>query len=84
MDSINAASPAVKYSVVNHANDCGDLSAIPEQITVQSGNKVVAISAVLTYPSKIFWPNVFSPSEGGSAATSDSLYIGTESSKPKQ
>jgi len=73
IESINAASPAVKYSVVNQANDCGDLSAIPEQRMVQSGNNVVAISAVLTYPSKIFWPKVFSPSEGGSAAASDSL-----------
>ena len=48
MLNMRAAKAAVKYSVVNQANDEGDFKAIPEQITVQSGKSVVATSAPLT------------------------------------
>ncbi len=61
MESIRAANAAVKYSVVNQANELGDFSAIAEQRTVHKGKRVVATSAALTYPSKIFFP---SPTSG--------------------
>ena len=48
IESIRAAKPKVKYSVVNHANELGDFNAIPEQITVHRGKRVVATSAVFT------------------------------------
>jgi hypothetical protein len=48
MESMRAAKPAVKYSVVNQAKELGDFKAIAEQMTVHNGNKVVATSAVLT------------------------------------
>jgi hypothetical protein len=62
MESIRAANPAVKYSVVNQAKDWGDFKAIPVNKTVQSGKRVVATSATRTYASKIFFPRLFSPS----------------------
>ena len=48
IESISAANPAVKYSVVNQAKELGDFKAIAEQITVHKGKRVVATSAVLT------------------------------------
>ena len=54
MESMRAAKAAVKYSVVNQAKEEGDFKAIPVNKTVQTGNRVVATSAVLTYQSKIF------------------------------
>ena len=48
MESIRAANPAVKYSVVNQAKELGDFKAIPEQMTVHKGKRVVATSATLT------------------------------------
>lgn len=48
MESIKAAKAAVKYSVVNQVKLAGDLIAMAEQITVQTGNRVVATSAVFT------------------------------------
>jgi hypothetical protein len=57
---MRAARPAVKYSVVNHAKEVGLLRAIPVKRTVQRGNKLVAMSAIFTYPSKIFSPSPFS------------------------
>ena len=64
----------MKYSVLNQANDAGDFNAIAEHTTVQTGNNVVATSAVLTYASKIFFPSPFSGSGSGSAAASAVLY----------
>jgi len=71
IESISAASPAVKYSVVNHANEDGLLNATALQITVHKGNNVVATFAVFSYPSKIFCPNVFS---SPAAAAEDASY----------
>lgn len=48
MESIKAARAAVKYSVVNHVNDCGLLRAIPVNKTVHRGNKVVATLATFS------------------------------------
>jgi hypothetical protein len=48
MESIRAAKAAVKYSVVNQANELGDFKAMPEKRMVQRGKRVVVISAVLT------------------------------------
>ena len=48
IESIRAANAAVKYSVVNQANDEGDFKAAAENKTVQRGNRVVALSAVHT------------------------------------
>ena len=70
IESIRAASAAVKYSVVNQANDAGDFTAAAEKSTVQRGNKVVATLAVLTYASKIFFPNPFFSPEASSLAAS--------------
>lgn len=47
MESIRAARPAVKYSVVNHAKDDGFLRAMPVKRTVQTGKSVVAMLAPL-------------------------------------
>jgi hypothetical protein len=47
MESIRAASAAVKYSVVKKSKVDGFLSAIAVKRTVQSGNRVVATLAVL-------------------------------------
>ena len=46
MESMSAARPAVKYSVVNQAKDCGVFKAQSVKMTVHSGNKVVATLAV--------------------------------------
>lgn len=73
IESINAANAAVKYSVVNHANDAGDFSAAPVKRIVQSGKSVVATSAVLTYASNTLFPNVFSSPES-SLATAVSAF----------
>ena len=48
MESMSAAKAAVKYSVVNQVNEEGLFKAMTEQMTVHNGNKVVAMSAVLT------------------------------------
>ena len=45
MESIRAASAAVKYFVVNQEKEEGLLRATPEQMTVQSGNRLVAMFA---------------------------------------
>jgi hypothetical protein len=60
MESIRAAKAPVKYSVVNQAKEDGDFKAIPVNKIVQRGKRVVATSATLTYPSKIFVPRLFS------------------------
>ena len=59
IDNINAANPAVKYSVVNHAKDCGDRNAIPVNNTVHIGNKFANILAPFSYPSNNFLDTVF-------------------------
>ena len=46
--SMSAASAAVKYSVVNQANDCGRCKAKAVKRTVQTGNMVVATLAVFS------------------------------------
>ena len=46
MDNMRAARAPVKYSVVNHANEEGLLSAIPVKMTVHNGKSVVAMLAV--------------------------------------
>jgi hypothetical protein len=48
MLSMRAASPAVKYSVVNQAKLPGDRSASPVKRTVHTGNMVVATSAAFS------------------------------------
>ena len=48
IESIRAAKAAVKYSVVNQANDAGDFKAAAEKRMVQRGKRVVATSAVRT------------------------------------
>jgi hypothetical protein len=40
---MRTANPPVKYSVVNHAKELGDLRAIPVKRTVQIGNRLVII-----------------------------------------
>jgi hypothetical protein len=73
MESMRAAKPAVKYSVVNQAKEEGDFKAIAENNTVQRGKRVVAISAVLTYASKIFFPRLTDSSLGDSSLDAASL-----------
>ena len=46
--SMSAASAAVKYSVVNQAKDCGLFKASAVNRTVQTGNMLVATSAVFS------------------------------------
>ena len=76
IESIKAASAAVKYSVVNQLKDAGDFKAMPVNNTVQTGKRVVATSATLTYVSKTFFPKLFSGSGSGSgtSATSTASY----------
>lgn len=62
MESMRAANPAVKYSVVNQAKDSGLFRAMPVNKTVHTGNSVVATLAVFSYASKIFAPKLFSGS----------------------
>jgi hypothetical protein len=47
MESMRAASAAVKYSVVNQANFCGDLSAMIVERTVQIGNRLTTRERVV-------------------------------------
>jgi len=54
---MRAASPPVKYSVVNHANDLGVRKAIAVKITVQRGKSVVATEAVFSYALNSLVPN---------------------------
>lgn len=74
IESIKAANAAVKYSVVNQVKDAGDFKAMPVNNTVQTGKRVVATSATLTYVSKIFFPKLFSGSGSGTSATSTASY----------
>ena len=45
--SMSAASPAVKYSVVNQAKSAGLFKAHMVEITVQTGKRLVTVEAVL-------------------------------------
>merc|ERR1711966_48108 len=49
MGSMRMARAAVKYSVVNHANELGLFKAIPVKRTVQRGKRVVARPITLVY-----------------------------------
>jgi hypothetical protein len=71
MESIRAASAAVKYSVVNQEKEVGLFRAMPVKRTVHTGKRLVATPATFTYPSKIFFPkpsSLFSGSTGSAAS----------------
>jgi len=68
---MRAASPPVKYSVVNHANDEGVRKAIAVKSTVQRGKSVVATEAVFSYALNSLVPNDSVDDDGVGAAASD-------------
>ena len=63
IESISAASAAVKYSVVKKSNVEGLLSAMAVKRTVHRGKRVVATLAVLVYTSKTLEARDFSSEE---------------------
>ena len=85
IESISAARQAVKYSVENHAKDCGLLRAMAVNRTVQKGKRLVATSAVLRYRSKALEPNdsfFLSPGLSGvSLASADKASYGKGSER---
>jgi hypothetical protein len=52
IESINKPRPAVKYLVVNHANNSGRYNASPEARTVQMGKRLTMSSLPFSYISK--------------------------------
>lgn len=63
IDSINAASAAVKYWVVKNSNVLGRFNAMAVNNTVHKGNRVVAPFAILVYASNILPDKDLLPSE---------------------